>query len=145
MLSVERRRELRTAWRAFAVRLRASQKKNKALREHIAARRQEFDDLLKSPKTRELDKVIGEIQATAESCWDEACPMLPDDAIRPCRNFMALAAVFQKRFFVGGSGREVDEEDQIITDDLAPATTYNREYSRPKHYFSWRTAWWRNT
>ena len=135
LFSVERRRELRGAWRAFADRLRASQKQNKALREHIAAQRQEFAELLKSPKTRKLGEVIDEIKETAESCWDFACPMLPDESIRPCRNLLALAGVFQRRFFVGGSGRDADEDDQLVVDDDAPLTTFNRRYAHPKFYF----------
>ena len=135
LFSVERRRELRSAWQVFAKRIRASQKDNEELREHIAAQRGEFAELLKSPKTRSLDDVMDEIKGTAESCWDFACPMLPDESIRPCRNFLSLAGVFQKRFFVGGSGRDSAEEDQLIVDDTAPAVTYNRQYERPKHYF----------
>ena len=134
LFSVERRRELRGAWQVFARRLRASQKQNAALREHVQAQRQEFAELLKSPITRKLDDVMEEIKGTVESCWDEACPMLPEDAIRPSRNFLALAGVFQRRFFVGGSGRDTGEEDQIIEDDTAHRTS-SRRYERPRHFF----------
>ena len=135
LFCVERRRELRGAWRTFADRLRASQKNNKALRVHLAAQRKEFAELLKSPKTRVLHMVMDEIKETAESCWDEACPVLPDSDVRHCRNFLALAAVFQKRFFVGGSGRDADEGDQIVEDAIAHRDSFNRRSERPKHFF----------
>ena len=135
LFSVEQRRELRGAWKVFATRLCASQKKNTALREHVQAQRKTFAELLKSKNSRTIDDVLEAMKATAESCWDQACPMLPDDSIMPCRNLMALAAVFQQRFCVGGSGRDAGEHDQLIVDDDAPLTAFNRRDAHPKHFF----------
>ena len=135
LFSVDQRRELRGAWKAFATRLCASQKKNTALRENVQAQRKAFAELLKSKKSCAIDDVMEALKATAESCWDAACPMLPDEFIRPCRNLLALAAVFQRRFFVGGSGRDAGERDQLIVDDDAPLTTFNLRHAHPKHYF----------
>ena len=132
LFSVEQRRELRGAWKAFATRLCASQKKNTTLREHVQSQRKAFAELLKSKHPGAIDDVMEALKATAESCWDAACPMLPDAAVRPCRNLLALAAVFQRRFFVGGSGRDAGENDQLVVDDDAPPT---RQYWHPTHYF----------
>ena len=135
LFSVEERRELRKVWQAFASRICASQKKKTALREQVTAKRKEFAELLKSPDSCSVSEVMEGLKATAESCWDAACPALPDESVRQSRNLMALASIFQRRFFVGGSGRDVDEEDQLVLSDGAPVTTFNRDDAHPKHYF----------
>ena len=135
LFSVEERRELRAAWQVFAKRIWASQKDNIELREHVKEQRKEFAELLKSPKTPRPSQVLAALKATAESCWDQACPMLPEESIVPCRNLMALAAIFQQRFFVGGSGRDLGEDDQLLVDDDAPLGAFNREYAHPRHFF----------
>ena len=134
LFSVEERRELRNAWKAFAARICASQKQDSTLREHVVAKRKDFAELLKSPDSRSVSEVADGLKAAAESCWDRACPPLPDEAVRPSRNLMALASVFQGRFFTAGSGKDNDERDQLVSED-GEQPSYWRDNVRPKHYF----------
>ena len=134
LFSVEERRELRNAWKAFAARICACQKRNRALRAQVAERRKEFAELLKSTDSCSLAEVMDGLGAAAESCWDAACLPLPEEAVRASLNLIALASIFQGRFFASGSGKDSDEKDQLVPED-GEEPSYWRDNLRPKHYF----------
>ena len=104
VFSVEERRELRKAWRAFTDGLCGGPRKNPALRRQLSDRRKAFAELLKSKRSEGELEVVDRLGAVAESCWDLACPVLPHESIAPTRNLMVLAALFQRLFFISGSG-----------------------------------------
>ena len=110
VFSVEERRELRKAWREFTDGLCGGSRKNPALRRQLSDPRKAFAELLKSRKSESELEVVDRLGAVAEACWDLACPVLPHESITPTRNLMVLAALFQRLFFVSGSGISSNEQ-----------------------------------
>ena len=134
LFPAKERLQLMKVWTEFAARTDASQPENTALRKHLRAARKEFVELLKSRDSCEVADVVTDLKSVLESCWDAASTPLPDDAVLPTRNLMTLAGIFQRRFFIAGSGKDIDEADQLIALD-GESTTILQSNMRPKHFF----------
>ena len=134
LLSARERQKLMSGWTDFATRICAGQEQNAVLREHVEEMRKKFVERLKSPGTCQYTDDAEGLKAAAESCWDAACIPLPEESVRPTRNLITLAGIFQRRFFLAGSGKDTDEEDQLITRDGKRTSLWGDEV-RPKHFF----------
>ena len=134
LFPAKERLELMKVWKEFAARTGASQPENTVLGKRLRAARKEFIELLKSRDSCEVADVVTDLKSVLESCWDAASTPLPNDAVRPTRNLMTLAGIFQRRFFIAGSGKDIDEVDQLIARDDESATVYQSNL-RPKHFF----------
>ena len=135
LFTLDERRALRKAWSNYRSRICASQRNNAALREFIDAEGKAFARLVASRLPLELSEVLDGLQAVAESCWDAACPLLPDRDLRPSKNLIALAAIFQREFFVSGSGNHADEKDQWVDQNGRPTFLVSSSRARAKHMF----------
>ena len=103
IFTVEIRKKLRKAWSLYVDRLCGGPRKNPALRRQFRSLREEFAEGVMSRKTADVNEVVARLKATAETCWDLACPMLEDESIRPCRNLIKLASDFKRSFFSAGT------------------------------------------
>lgn len=135
LFTLDERRAFRRAWKEYRARICSSQRNNAALREFIDANGKTFARLAASRLPLNMSEVLDGLQAVAESCWDAACPLLPEEALRPSKNLIALAAIFQRQFFVGGSGKHADEKDQWVDQDGRPTLLTYSTRSRAKHMF----------
>lgn len=135
LLTLDERRALRNAWTDFRSRICSIQRNNITLRERIDAKGKAFARLVASRQPLDISEVLDRLQATAESCWDAACPLLPDEALRPSKNLIALGAIFQRQFFVGGSGNYANEIGQWIDTDQRTPTFRANSRGRSKHMF----------
>ena len=135
LFTLDERRELRKAFKDYRLRICLSQRKNAALREQIDAKGKEFARLVNRRKPYVASEVLDGLKAAAESCWDAACIPLPDEALRPSRNLITLAAIFQRQFFVGGSGNHANEKGPWV--DSGGKTPKFRSYhrGRAEHMF----------
>lgn len=134
LVAVDHRKELRKAWKAYIDRLCGGPRKKPALRRMCRTLGKEFRELVMI-RRKELnpDKIKSRLGSPAQSCWDLACPVLPDESIRPCRNLIKLALDFQKLFFNAGTGSASDETDQWINEKARSGAA--RQPSRRKHIF----------
>lgn len=133
IFDVETRRELRMEWKDYVDRLCGGPRKKPALRGRFRGLRKEYAELVMSRKSEALYEVMDRLKARAESCWDLACPMLPDESIRPSRNLIKLASDFKQLFYGAGTGSAPHETGQWITD--TSRTGILRRPGRPKHIF----------
>ena len=135
LFAVDERRKLRKAFKDYRSRICSSQRNNAALREQIDAKGKAFARLVNSREPHVASEVLDQLKATVEFCWDAACPLLPDESLRPCRNLITLAAVFQRQFFVAGSGNQAGEKGQWVQEDGTTPTFRINYRGRAKHMF----------
>ena len=140
IFAVDTRRALRKVWRDYVDRLCGGPRKNPALRRQFRSLRKEFAELVMSRKTVDIYEVVGQLKATAESCWDLVCPMLEDESIRPCRNLITLASDFKRSFFSSGTGGAFNESGRRITENVLPGDRIKP--SRSRHIFLARRLMW---
>ena len=135
LLSAEWQWVLGEVGKPFFESIRASIGKNATLRRQVNAKSKAFAALLKDPSFTSASDLIDQLKATAESCWDLACPLLPDDSVGPCRNLMALASKFQQQFFVAGSGHDPEEEEHMRQMGKVARGVSSRVPARRRHVF----------